>query len=73
MTWRERPYSSNGKRAEDFSHAGCCEGELLDPRGHGAQSREVLWRAVPATSVRVTAGGAYPAHFHEVCDHDDAG
>lgn len=69
-----------GSRSEDVSHTGCCEGELLNTvegggggTWHMAQSRGMFRRAALASCVQVTAGGAYPAHFHEVCDHDDAG
>lgn len=36
-----------------------------------AQGTEML-QHTSGTIYQGTAGEAYPAHFHEVCDHDDA-
>jgi hypothetical protein len=37
------------------------------------QGTEVLQSTSLASSVQVTTGEPYPAHLHEVCNHDDAG
>ena len=67
-------HPSSVKQNEDFSLAGGCGGEILDrrPLAHRV-NRDMLRCAAPASSIQVIAGGAYPAHLHEVGDHDDAG
>lgn len=51
---------------------GCCKGAALFRKLVAQCWHQAHQGASPPPSAHTTEGEAYPAHFHKVCDHDDA-